>query len=77
MQSIWIWCRESATIVVARVYVAFGLLWGSIGELTDLLGAPEVHQAMQGVIPPKFWPFYAVGMAMSIEKARRRTLGDK
>jgi len=64
----------SATIVVARLtaLVAAGLEVLSNGA--DLFGAPGIRDAVQGVIPSSYWPFVLLGVALTTEMARRRTL---
>jgi hypothetical protein len=72
VNSIWKWCKRSATIVVSRLIglgsIAVGaVVWWATSD-------PTLHAAVTAVLSPKLVPFYGLGVAFVVEWARRRTL---
>ena len=66
------WFRNSVTILWARLQVAAGLIAASIFAL---LQDPNVTNALQSVLQPKFIPYYVIAIGLVTELARRRTAG--
>jgi hypothetical protein len=66
--------HASATIVLARVTALSGGFLVILANGADLLGAPGVRDAVQGVVPPNVWPYLMIVIAVATEAARRRTL---
>ena len=64
----------SATIVVARLTAMGAALLEVASNGADFVGAPGVRDAVQGLIPPAYWPMVLLGLAVTTELARRRTL---
>lgn len=68
---VWAWCKHSATIVWSRIVAATSIVLALVNEF---VGNDAVHQALQGVMQPKFLPWYLLGVAVITEIVRRRTL---
>lgn len=71
-ETIKAWFKHSLTILWARAVAAIGLLL-AVGEA--LLQDPAVSGAIQGVLQPKYIPYYVIAIGLVTELARRRTIG--
>lgn len=66
------WFRHSLTILWARVQVIAGVLFAAV---MGLLADPNVTDAIQSALQPKFIPYYVIVIGFMTELARRRSLG--
>lgn len=64
----------SSTILVARLTALSAAALEVASNGADILGAPGIRDAVQGIIPEAYWPFVLLGVALTTELARRRTL---
>ena len=69
-----VFCRRSMTILWARVVLMVGFLLEVLAFFSDLVGIPGVSESVQGLLDPKYVPFYLIGIGIITELARRRTL---
>jgi hypothetical protein len=67
------WFKNSITILWARTQVLLGLI---VATLMALASDPNVTGAIQGVLQPKFIPYYVIAIGLITEIARRRTAGS-
>jgi hypothetical protein len=65
---------HSVTILWARLIALVGVLLAISGPFLDLVSAPAIKEQIQGVLDPKYVPFYAIAFAIMTELARRRSL---
>ena len=65
------WFKHSLTILWARLVALAGLLL-ACGQ--SLLGDPNVTEAIQTALQPKFIPYYVIAIGLVTEIARRRTV---
>jgi hypothetical protein len=70
LQKIWAWCRQSATLVVARGQVIAGALIGVLNEVAMIIGGSNAAQ----FLPPRWLSLYLFASGVITELARRRTL---
>ena len=73
LQKIWVWCRRSATIVVARAQVIAAALFEIVYQAVVFLGAANVSQ----FLPPRWLTLYLCVSGVVTELARRRTLAKE
>jgi len=66
------WFKHSLTILWARVVALAGILLAA-GQA--LLADPNVTDAIQTALQPKFIPYYVIAIGLVTEIARRRTAG--
>ncbi len=71
---LWGAFHASATIVVARLGMVAASALEITAGLADLIGQPAVRDAIQGLVPPQYWPLVLLAFAAAAELARRRTL---
>ena len=64
--------KHSITILWARVMTLGG---AALATLLSLSADPTVSGAIQGVLQPKFIPYYVIAIGIITELARRRTVG--
>jgi hypothetical protein len=69
----------SSTIFVARLTALGAASLEIASNGADILGAPGIRDAVQGIIPPSYWPMALLVFALVTELARRRSLlaGDQ
>jgi hypothetical protein len=67
-------CRRSLTIAWAYVLAAAGVLMQALPSVLDLLGAPEVSEAIKAVLPGPAVSVYTIGIAVVTYAARMRSL---
>jgi hypothetical protein len=67
------WFKNSVTILWARLQVVAGLM---VASAFALLQDPNVTNALQSMLQPKFIPYYVVAIGLITELARRRTAGE-
>ena len=65
------WFNHSVTILWARLQVAAGLIAASVFAL---LQDPNITNALQSMLQPKFIPYYVIAIGLITELARRRTV---
>jgi hypothetical protein len=66
----------SSTILVARLTALGGAALELAANGADLFDAPGIRDAVQGVIPPGWWPFVLLAVGLTTELARRRSLSE-
>ncbi len=66
------WFKNSITILWARVQVLAGIVAASVLALAS---DPDVTNALQTALQPKFIPYYVIAIGILTEIARRRTIG--
>ena len=78
VQSMWnkikSWFKNSTTILWARIQVFIGLV---VASLMALASDPNVSNAIQSALQPKFIPYYVIIIGLITEIARRRTVGKE
>jgi hypothetical protein len=67
------WFKNSVTILWARIQVVAGLIGASAFAL---LQDPNITNALQSVLQPKFIPYYVIAIGLITELARRRTVSQ-
>jgi hypothetical protein len=67
------WFKNSVTILWARLQVVAGLMAASAFAL---LQDPNITNALQSVLQPKFIPYYVIAIGLITELARRRTVSQ-
>lgn len=65
------WFKNSATILWARIQVIVG---AAVAAALALLQNPDVTNALQSALQPKFIPYYVIAIGLVTELARRRTV---
>jgi hypothetical protein len=68
-----VWFKNSVTILWARLQVVAGLIAASVFAL---LQDPNITDALQSMLQPKFIPYYVIAIGVITELARRRTAGQ-
>jgi len=66
--------NESATILWAKFVAAIAIIVGGMDYIADIIGAPEVKDAIQGVMNPKYVAGFLVAVALITVIARKRTM---
>ncbi|MBI1204016.1 MAG: hypothetical protein GC182_16055 [Rhodopseudomonas sp.] len=66
------WFENSMTILWARIQVVVG---ATAAAAFALLQNPDVTNALQSALQPKFIPYYVIAIGLVTELARRRTVG--
>lgn len=66
------WFKNSITILWARVQILTGIVAASVLALAS---DPDVTNALQTALQPKFIPYYVIAIGILTEIARRRTIG--
>ena len=67
------WFKNSITILWARTQVLAGLI---AALLLALASDPNVTDAIQTTLQPKYAPYYIIAIGLITEVARRRTTGS-
>ncbi len=65
------WFEHSVTILWARIVTLGGAL---MAALLSLSSDPNVSDAIQSALQPKFIPYYVIAIGLITELARRRTV---
>ena len=74
-QNIWNWCKQSLTILWARVLTGLGVLLSIALPILDALGQVDLSQALPGKWA--LWaPVIVAGIGVITELCRRRTLSN-
>ncbi len=68
------WCRDSVTILVARVGMVLTFLLTFTQQLADILSMPEVKTMLGPLVDPKVLSVLGFVSFVIVELARRRTL---
>ena len=66
--------NESATILWAKFVAAIAIIVGGMDYIADIIGAPEVKDAIQGVMNPKYVAGFLVAVALITVISRKRTM---
>ena len=66
------WFKNSVTIFWARMQVVGGVAAATVMALTS---DPNVTNAIQTALQPKYIPYYIIAVGLITEIARRRTAG--
>lgn len=66
--------NESATILWAKFVAAIAIIVGGMDYIADMVGSPEVKEAIQGVINPKYVAGFLLAVALITVIARKRTM---
>ena len=69
--------RRSVTILWARAVALGGIALAALGQAGDVFGLPGVKETVQGLLDPRYVPYYLIAIALVTEAARRRTLQDE
>lgn len=65
------WFENSMTILWARIQVVAGAM---VAAAFALLQNPDVTNALQAALQPRFIPYYVIAIGLITELARRRTV---
>jgi hypothetical protein len=74
VDSVWVWCYQSATIVWARAQVLVGVALGVLPDIMAVVGIPEVKDAIQASLGSTGYMWFMAGLGIVTEVCRRRTL---
>lgn len=66
----------SSTILVARLTTLGAAALEVAATGADLFDAPGIRDAVQGVVPPGWWPIVLLAVGLTTELARRRSLSE-
>lgn len=66
--------NASATVLWAKFVAATAIISGGLDFIADLVGAPEVKDAIQGVMQPKYVAGFLLAVALITILARKRTM---
>jgi len=67
------WFKHSVTILWARIVALAGLL---LATLQGLIANPDINNAVQQALQPKFIPYYVIAIGLITELCRRRTVSN-
>ena len=68
------WCRHSATVAWAYALAGAGAAMEILPPALDLLGAPDVAEAIKGALPAQWVGLYTVAIGVITYGARMRSL---
>jgi hypothetical protein len=68
------WCRHSATIAWAYMLAAAGAVMEILPPALELLGAPDVAEAIKAMLPAQWVGLYTLAIGIVTYAARMRSL---